>query len=119
MVNLDKHQYFTPAVVGRPNTLAAMTTADGFDYYRGVPAALVLLLLSFREVRGRGDPQVRLEAPWSADAPPAGHASGGDDAAGVHTGGCKGMSSVRGRYCVCQNAESWCKLQQVECKTPE
>lgn len=58
MVNLDKRQYFTPWAFGLNASVDAMLDVDT-STGAGVPPALILLLASFREVRGGGDPNVR------------------------------------------------------------
>jgi hypothetical protein len=61
VVNLEKHELFTPAAFGQPNSLTGMLAVDdgGGDWCLiGVPTVLPLLLASFPKVRGGGDPQV-------------------------------------------------------------
>jgi hypothetical protein len=60
IVNLELHEFFTPKAFGHPNSLTGVLTVTEIEPYSfvGVPSALVLLLASFPERRGGGDPQV-------------------------------------------------------------
>jgi hypothetical protein len=59
IVNLELHEYFTPKAFDHPNSLTGVLTVNKIGPYSfvGVPSALVLLLASFPEQRGGGDPQ--------------------------------------------------------------